>query len=247
LFALPCRLARQKLGRLPRLADLLSGSSFVRPASQNCSAGARSFASSRRLAWWELGHSPRLAYFLGGGLVVHPTLHTCSTGAHLFALPHRIARRGLGHSPRRLAWWGLGRSPRLADLLDEDLVGKWVRERFMGLALGTPFRGTRQAHLESSLLSSTQGTRSFDLPRQAAHNQRNSTTPIPKHRHTRHKIVVLHHLLASTHLTRGNSNSSSMSLEPQHRALGASRRTECQGPKQPWANHQHTPHNPRTN
>jgi hypothetical protein len=30
-----------------------------------------------------------------------------------------------------LGWWGLGRSPRLADLLDGDLVGKWARGRFM--------------------------------------------------------------------------------------------------------------------
>jgi hypothetical protein len=37
-------------------------------------------------------------------------------------------------------------------------------------------------------------------------------------------------LLASTYLTRGNSNSSTTSLEPQHRAPGASRRTECKGP-----------------
>jgi hypothetical protein len=125
--------------------------------------------------------------------VVRPALQTCSVGAHSFALPHRIARRGLDPSSRRLDWWGLGRSPHLADLLGEDLVGKWSRERFMGLALGTPFLGTRQAHLESLLLSSTQGTWSFDFPRQAAHGQRNSTTPIPKHRHTRQKTVVLHH------------------------------------------------------
>jgi hypothetical protein len=88
---------------------------------------------------------------------------------------------------------GLGHSPCLADLLSEDLVGKWARERFMGLALGTPFLCTRQAHRESSLLSSTQGTMSFNFPTQGAHGQRKSTTPIPKHRHTRQKIVVLHH------------------------------------------------------
>jgi hypothetical protein len=48
-------------------------------------------------------------------------------------------QRWLGSLPCRSARRGLGRSPRVADLLDRDLVGKWARERFMGLALGTPF------------------------------------------------------------------------------------------------------------
>jgi hypothetical protein len=65
-----------------------------------------------------------------GILVVRPASWTCLAWTWSFA------------PPRRLAQWGLGRSPYFADLLGEDLVGKWAREMFMGLVLGTPFLGT---------------------------------------------------------------------------------------------------------
>jgi hypothetical protein len=47
-----------------------------------------------------------------GSLVVRPASHNCSAGAWSFSPPHRHA------------WRGLGRSPRLADLLGGDLVGR---------------------------------------------------------------------------------------------------------------------------
>jgi hypothetical protein len=36
--------------------------------------------------------------------------------------------------PSRLARRGLGRSPRIIDLLDTDSVGKWAREGFVGVS-----------------------------------------------------------------------------------------------------------------
>jgi hypothetical protein len=47
-------------------------------------------------------------------------------------------------SPRRLARRGHGRSSRHADLLGEELVSKWAKERIMGPALGTSFLSIRQ-------------------------------------------------------------------------------------------------------
>jgi hypothetical protein len=66
-------------------------------------------------------------------------------------------QRRLGSLPCRSTRWGLDRSPRLTDLLDGDLVGKWARERFMGLALGTRqkppnLRVTSWSRLETFLL-----------------------------------------------------------------------------------------------
>jgi hypothetical protein len=55
-----------------------------------------------------------------------PEFLPCSAGTWSFTPSHRLSR------------WGLGRSSRRADLFD-----KWARERFMGLALGIPFLGTR--------------------------------------------------------------------------------------------------------
>jgi hypothetical protein len=64
---------------------------------------------------------------LGGGLVVRSVSQTCSAETWSFIMSHKIARRGLS------------RLPRLAYLLDENLVVKLVRERFMGLVLRTSF------------------------------------------------------------------------------------------------------------
>lgn len=139
----------------PCLTELLGRGSLVRFVSQTCLVGAWSVAPPRILARRGLGRSPRLSDLLGRGSFVRPASQNCSAGARSFASQTCLV--------------GLGHSPRLADLLNEDLVGKWARERFMGLALGTPFLGTQQAHLESSLLSSTQGTMSFNFPTQAAH------------------------------------------------------------------------------
>ena len=55
--------------------------------------------------------------------------------------------------PRRLARRGFDRLPCLVDLLGWDLIGKWARERFMGLALGTTFLGTRQKCLYETIQS----------------------------------------------------------------------------------------------
>jgi hypothetical protein len=52
-------------------------------------------------------------------------------GVWSFTPPHKLARQELGLSPC------------LADLLDRDVVDKWAREMFLGLALGTPFLDTR--------------------------------------------------------------------------------------------------------
>jgi hypothetical protein len=89
--------------------------------------------------------------FARESLVVLPASQTCSAGPWSFAPPRRLARRGLGE---RLASQtcsaGTWSFARLADSLGGDLVGKWARERFIGLALGTfmglalrtPFLGT---------------------------------------------------------------------------------------------------------
>jgi hypothetical protein len=185
------RICLEEVCSFPHLAYLLGWVLVVRPTLQTCSAGTGSVALPRRLARRGLIHSPCLKELLGGGSLVRFVSQTCLVGAWSFAPPRILARRGLGRSPRLLdlldrgsfvrptsqncsartrlfasqtCLVGLGHSPHLADLLGEDLVGKWAKERFMGLALGTPFLGTRQAHLESLLLSSTQGTMSFNFP-----------------------------------------------------------------------------------
>jgi hypothetical protein len=103
------------------LVDPLGGHLIILPASWTLLPG--------------FGRLPRLMDLLGRGLVIHPT--------------PRLARCGLGPSPRiyRIVRRGHGRSPRLIDLLGGDLVSKCARERFMGLALGTPFLGTRHQPL----------------------------------------------------------------------------------------------------
>jgi hypothetical protein len=73
----------------------------------------------------------RLVDLLRVDLVGRPVSRTCSARTWWVALPRRLVQRGLG------------RSPHLADLLDGDLVGKWAKERFMCLVLGTPFLVTR--------------------------------------------------------------------------------------------------------
>jgi hypothetical protein len=97
--------------------------------------------------WWAIGWSPRLADLLGRDLVVHPASQTCSTVAWSFAPPHRLARRGLGHSPRLVGLLSADLVVRPASQTCSrgggELVGKWAKERFMGLTLGTPFLGTR--------------------------------------------------------------------------------------------------------
>jgi hypothetical protein len=93
------------------------------------------------------GPGSSLVDLLGEDLVVRPASQTCS------------ARHWSVAPPRKLARWGFGRSPRPTDLLSGDLVGKWARVRFMGLALGTPFLGTR--HL-------VQGNISFNEPQDIA-------------------------------------------------------------------------------
>jgi hypothetical protein len=85
----------------------------------------------------QLGRS--LADLLGEGLVVRLASRNCSAGAWSFAPPRRLARWGFGHSPclaellgrdlvagllHKLARWGLGRSPRLADLLGRGLLAR---------------------------------------------------------------------------------------------------------------------------
>jgi hypothetical protein len=88
-----------------------------------------------------------------------PRLPPCGS-VWSFTPPRKLARRGLGCSPHLadLLGEGFGHSPlltdllggafghlpRLVDLLGGDLVGKWARERFMGLPLGTHFLGIRQ-------------------------------------------------------------------------------------------------------
>jgi hypothetical protein len=77
-FAPPRGLARQGLGRLLRLTDLLGRDLVVHSALPTCLVGTWSSASPRRLARRGLGPLFRLADLLSGDLVVHLTLQTCS-------------------------------------------------------------------------------------------------------------------------------------------------------------------------
>jgi hypothetical protein len=98
-----------------------------------------SFDLPHRLARWGLIRSPRLVDLLGGDLVVHPASETYSMEVWSFASLSKSAA-----SPPRLAQCGHDCLHCLADLLSGDLIDSWARERFLALALGTPFLGTRQ-------------------------------------------------------------------------------------------------------
>jgi hypothetical protein len=146
-------------GRSPRLADFLSWDMVGRPASQTCSTRTWSFAPSPRLARQELDHSPcrarlgrspRLADSLGEGLVVRPASQTRLAGPWSFAPPRKLARRGLGRLPCLVDSLGGGLVVRPAS--QTYSAGSWSvnePERFMGLALGTTFLGTRSIQLRN--------------------------------------------------------------------------------------------------
>jgi hypothetical protein len=70
--------ARQRIGRSPRLTDLLGGDLVACLASLARSAGTWSFAPPRWLARRGLGRSPRLADLLDGDLVARPASQFCS-------------------------------------------------------------------------------------------------------------------------------------------------------------------------
>jgi hypothetical protein len=106
---------------------------------------------STRVDWrivgrhWSVDHHPRVDSPLR-------LVDLLAWGTWSSAPPHRLAWQGawLPALPRGLAPWGHGRLPHLADLFGGDLVGKWDRERFMGLALGTLFLGTQHFRTEFS-------------------------------------------------------------------------------------------------
>jgi hypothetical protein len=85
-----CGLARQGLGRTPRLADLLGEGLVVRPTSWISLVGTWSYAPPRRFVWWGIGRSSSLIGFLRRDLVVRLVVLTFSTNG---------LERGLWASP----------------------------------------------------------------------------------------------------------------------------------------------------
>jgi hypothetical protein len=148
------------LSRPPRASNVDLGSLLVDPLGGHLVVHPRGFAR------WRFGRSPHLTDLPDGGLIVR---HASQT-----------------------RWQGLVRLPRLLDLLGGDLVirpasqthsvgtlvGKWARERFMGLALGT-FMGL----LLDTLFLCSQQTRStetwsFASPHGLAKHKNNHPTRI---------------------------------------------------------------------
>jgi hypothetical protein len=82
---------------------------------------------SCRPAWRDLGRMPWLAVLLGGDLVGRSASQVCSAGTWLFIPPRELAQLDLVVRPALHACSTNG-----------------LERGFMGLAMGTPFLGTRR-------------------------------------------------------------------------------------------------------
>jgi hypothetical protein len=96
-FALPRRLARQVLGRSPRLIDLLGRNLVIRPPHGLAWWGLGRLPPPHILARRGLGRSPCHTDLLGEGLVGRPASKTCLVGTWLVNGPERVYGPCLGY------------------------------------------------------------------------------------------------------------------------------------------------------